>query len=237
MSHNDDPRPTYARKQLLAFVERVERLREEIKELNSDVSDVYGEAKANGFDVPALKRVIAHRARDPEKAKEQDAIFETYLSAIEGEELTGTQNATRARARPKSKPAPVVTPSHGDRTRKADAASQVPTPDGASATNSGSFTAAASETAARSPNLSKGEGREPDTQALAPSGGTGDARGTAAATDIRESEPVGQMAPIRGGRADADGDTALHAGSPPLSSDPLTIPAALRREPNDRVWG
>ena len=35
---------------LRAFVERIERLEEEKKALADDIKDVYGEAKANGFD-------------------------------------------------------------------------------------------------------------------------------------------------------------------------------------------
>jgi uncharacterized protein (UPF0335 family) len=41
----------FAKDQLKAFVERVERLEEEKKALADDVRDVYAEAKANGFDV------------------------------------------------------------------------------------------------------------------------------------------------------------------------------------------
>lgn len=113
--------------ELKSFVERVERLREEIKGLNSDVSDVYGEAKSRGYDVPTLKRVIKHRARDPEKAKEQDAIFETYMAALDG-----TENAIARAREKKSKPAPVSPPAP---TPNRDGAA-VPASDGTAATNS-----------------------------------------------------------------------------------------------------
>lgn len=42
--------------QLKAFVERIERLEEEIKVINDDKTDVYAEAKGNGFDVKILKK-------------------------------------------------------------------------------------------------------------------------------------------------------------------------------------
>ena len=39
-----------ARDQLRAFVERIERLEEEKKTIADDIKDVYGEAKAMGYD-------------------------------------------------------------------------------------------------------------------------------------------------------------------------------------------
>lgn len=72
----------FAKDHLKAFVERIERLDEELKAMNDDKSDVYAEAKANGFDVKALKRVIQLRRMDPDARKEQDAIVETYLQAL-----------------------------------------------------------------------------------------------------------------------------------------------------------
>ena len=47
----------FAKDHLKAFVERVERLEEEKKALSDDIRDVYAEAKANGFDVKALRQV------------------------------------------------------------------------------------------------------------------------------------------------------------------------------------
>jgi uncharacterized protein (UPF0335 family) len=40
---------------LRAFVERIERLEEEIKQLSDDKKDVYAEAKGDGFDVKILR--------------------------------------------------------------------------------------------------------------------------------------------------------------------------------------
>src|SRR5205807_1764656 len=40
---------------LRAFVERIERLEEEKKALADDIKDVYGEAKANGFDARIMR--------------------------------------------------------------------------------------------------------------------------------------------------------------------------------------
>lgn len=68
--------------QILAIVERVERLETEITALNEDKSDIFKEAKSDGLDVKILKRVIAIRRQDPSKRAEEEAILDLYLSAV-----------------------------------------------------------------------------------------------------------------------------------------------------------
>ena len=72
----------FAKDQLKAFVERVERLEEEKKAIADDIRDVYAEAKGNGFDVKALRTVVRLRKQDVDERKEQEAILETYLHAL-----------------------------------------------------------------------------------------------------------------------------------------------------------
>ena len=72
----------FAKDHLKAFVERIERLNEERKSLSDDVRDVYAEAKANGFDVKALRAVVRLREQDVDERKEHEAILETYLQAL-----------------------------------------------------------------------------------------------------------------------------------------------------------
>ncbi len=67
---------------LRSFIERVERLEEEISGLNDDKKEVYAEAKGQGFDVKTLKKVIALRRKDPDDRAEEDALLDTYLSAL-----------------------------------------------------------------------------------------------------------------------------------------------------------
>lgn len=68
--------------QLRAIVERIERVETGIAELNGDKKDIYAEAKANGFDVPTIKRVIALRRKDDAERKEQEALLELYLANL-----------------------------------------------------------------------------------------------------------------------------------------------------------
>ncbi len=71
-----------ARDQLRSFVERVERLEEEKKTIADDIKDVYGEAKAMGFDTKILKKVVALRKKDDQERLEEDLILDTYLAAL-----------------------------------------------------------------------------------------------------------------------------------------------------------
>ena len=72
----------FAKDQLRSIVERVEKLEEEKKAITDDVRDVYAEAKANGYDVKALRTVVKLRKQDVNERKEQEAILETYLHAL-----------------------------------------------------------------------------------------------------------------------------------------------------------
>ena len=67
---------------LRAFIERIERLEEEIRALNDDKKEVYAEAKGQGFDVPIMKKVIALRRMDRDKRIEAETILDLYLSAL-----------------------------------------------------------------------------------------------------------------------------------------------------------
>jgi uncharacterized protein (UPF0335 family) len=78
----EQPAARVAKDHLRAFVERVERLEEEKKAIADDIRDVYAEAKANGFDVKALRSVVRMRKQDINERKEQEAILETYLHAL-----------------------------------------------------------------------------------------------------------------------------------------------------------
>ena len=72
----------FAKDQLKAIVERVERLEEEKKAIADDIRDVFAEAKGNGYDVKALRTVIRLRKQDKQEREEQEAILDTYLQAL-----------------------------------------------------------------------------------------------------------------------------------------------------------
>jgi len=72
----------FARDQLKAVIERIERLEEEKKATSDDIRDVYAEAKGNGFDVKALRTIVRLRKQDANERQEQETILETYMQAL-----------------------------------------------------------------------------------------------------------------------------------------------------------
>jgi uncharacterized protein (UPF0335 family) len=68
--------------ELRQFVERYERLEAERKDLGEQMKDVMAEARARGYDVKVLKKLIALRKRDSAEISEEEAILELYKSAL-----------------------------------------------------------------------------------------------------------------------------------------------------------
>ena len=78
----DSPSTSFAKDQLKAIIERIERLEEEKKTISDHIRDVYAEAKGNGFDVKALRTIVRLRKQDANERQEQETILETYMQAL-----------------------------------------------------------------------------------------------------------------------------------------------------------
>jgi len=68
--------------QLKSIVERIEKLEAEKKATAEDIRDVYAEAKGNGFDAKALRKIVQMRKQDADERREQEQILETYMHAL-----------------------------------------------------------------------------------------------------------------------------------------------------------
>ncbi|WGH77924.1 DUF2312 domain-containing protein [Jannaschia ovalis] len=68
--------------ELRQFVERVERLEQEKKDIAEQVKEVYAEAKGRGYDTKVMRKVIALRKREPDDIAEEEAILEMYKEAL-----------------------------------------------------------------------------------------------------------------------------------------------------------
>ena len=80
---------------LRAFIERIEQLEEEkkaieeekkelsddIKHLSHEIVDVYAEAKANGFDVKIMRKIVALPRREGERRSEAK-ILRLYVTTL-----------------------------------------------------------------------------------------------------------------------------------------------------------
>jgi uncharacterized protein (UPF0335 family) len=78
----EEPSTSFAKDQLKAIIERIERLEEEKKTISDDIRDVYAEAKGNGFDVKALRTIVRMRKQDANERAEAETILETYMQAL-----------------------------------------------------------------------------------------------------------------------------------------------------------
>jgi uncharacterized protein (UPF0335 family) len=78
----EQPAAQFAKDQLKAFIERIERLEEEKKATSDDIRDVIAEAKGNGFDPKALRVIVRMRKQDTDERREQQAVLETYMHAL-----------------------------------------------------------------------------------------------------------------------------------------------------------
>src|ERR1043165_7598496 len=76
------PATKFAKDQLKAIIERIERLEEEKKTISDDIRDVYAEAKGNGYDTKALRTIVRMRKQDANERAEQETIVETYMQAL-----------------------------------------------------------------------------------------------------------------------------------------------------------
>ncbi|MES2196858.1 MAG: DUF2312 domain-containing protein [Pseudomonadota bacterium] len=78
----EEPATKFAKDQLKAIIERIERLEEEKKTIADDIRDVYAEAKGNGYDVKALRTIVRMRKQDANERAEEETILETYMQAL-----------------------------------------------------------------------------------------------------------------------------------------------------------
>jgi uncharacterized protein (UPF0335 family) len=73
---------TVAGAELRQFVERIERLEEEKRELAEQIKEVYAELKGRGFQPAITRKIVAIRKRDKDDLAEEEAILEMYKSAL-----------------------------------------------------------------------------------------------------------------------------------------------------------
>lgn len=71
-----------AAEELKLLIERAERLEEEKRGINDDIKDVMAEAKSRGYDVKAMRKIMAIRKKKKEEYQEEEAILETYMQAL-----------------------------------------------------------------------------------------------------------------------------------------------------------
>lgn len=68
---------------LRSLIERIEHLEEEKKDISNDIRDIFAEAKAEGFDIKAMRAILKLRKMNALDRDEQEAMIEIYRKALD----------------------------------------------------------------------------------------------------------------------------------------------------------
>ncbi|MEY3196892.1 MAG: hypothetical protein RLZZ59_260 [Pseudomonadota bacterium] len=67
---------------LQQIIGKLERLEQEKANAMEDIREACAEAKANGFDVPTIKKIMRIRKMDEQKRIEQEELLDLYMGAL-----------------------------------------------------------------------------------------------------------------------------------------------------------
>ena len=76
-----------------SFVERIEQVETELKELTEAKKEIFSEAKGEGFDVKVLKEILKLRKQDQDERDEHESLLDIYLRAMDQTEPELTSQA------------------------------------------------------------------------------------------------------------------------------------------------
>ena len=68
--------------ELRQFIEQIERLDAEKKDIADQQKEVMAEAKGRGYDVKVIRKLITLRRRDQGEVAEEEAVLELYKEAL-----------------------------------------------------------------------------------------------------------------------------------------------------------
>lgn len=71
---------------LKQYIDSIERLEEEKREVGKQIKEVYGDAKSSGFDPKVMRALIKLRTMKPQDVDEHEMLLETYKRALGMEE-------------------------------------------------------------------------------------------------------------------------------------------------------
>ncbi|NIY73866.1 DUF2312 domain-containing protein [Marivivens donghaensis] len=71
-----------AAQELRSFIERIERLEQEKKDIADQIKEVMAEAKGRGYDTKVMRKIVSLRKRDQDDIAEEEAILDMYKSAL-----------------------------------------------------------------------------------------------------------------------------------------------------------
>ena len=67
---------------LRQYVERIEKLEEEKRDISDNIKDAYAESKSNGYDPKIIRKLVALRKLEESERNEQEELMDMYLAAL-----------------------------------------------------------------------------------------------------------------------------------------------------------
>ena len=72
-----------AKERLKSLIERIERLEEEKKAIQSDIRDIFAESKSAGFDTKIMRQIIKLRKMNAADRDNQEYLLDVYKKALD----------------------------------------------------------------------------------------------------------------------------------------------------------
>lgn len=69
-------------KELKDYIERIEKLEQEKRDVQDHIRDVYAKAADEGWDTKVMKQIIRLRKMDDDDREEQEILLDTYKRAL-----------------------------------------------------------------------------------------------------------------------------------------------------------
>ncbi len=68
--------------ELKGYIERIEKLEQEKRDVQDHIRDVYAKAADEGWDTKVMKQIIRLRKMDDDDREEQEILLDTYKRAL-----------------------------------------------------------------------------------------------------------------------------------------------------------
>lgn len=68
--------------ELKGYIERIEKLEQEKRDMQDHIRDVYAKAADEGWDIKVMKQIIRLRKMDDDDREEQEILLDTYKRAL-----------------------------------------------------------------------------------------------------------------------------------------------------------
>lgn len=68
--------------ELKGYIERIEKLEQEKRDVQDHIRDVYAKAADEGWDIKVMKQIIRLRKMDDDDREEQEILLDTYKLAL-----------------------------------------------------------------------------------------------------------------------------------------------------------